>query len=144
MNEQRFAVGEICSARSMNDFIGGKHQGGIRYAGNFPDIRRIGVIIGGGEDAIYDDEIHGSTITYIGEGLTGDQKLRIGNRALVWAHLTDIAVHVFLFRGKSTYEYWGVHNVRSVATTIAPDSRGDERGVFVFELEKSRVRPSPG
>ncbi len=138
MKSGQLIVGETYKAREMNGFIGGKHQGGIRYAGNFPDIRRIGVIIGGGESAIYDDKIHGSTITYIGEGLTGDQKLRIGNRALVWAHLTSIPVHVFVNRGKSTYEYRGPHSVSAVSTTIAPDQHEHDRGVFVYTLERER------
>ena len=138
MTNDKLAAGQIYKAREMNAFVGGKHQGGIRYAGNFPDIRRIGIIIGGGENAIYDDEIRGDTITYIGEGLIGDQKLRIGNRALVWAQLTGIPVHVFLNLGKSTYEYHGRFIVTAVATTIAPDRDGNDRGVFVYTMEKTR------
>ncbi|MHB9150710.1 MAG: hypothetical protein ACYC33_11675 [Thermoleophilia bacterium] len=76
-------TGDVCTAGRMNDFIGGKHQGGIRYSGNFPDIHRIGVVIGGGVDAIYADELHGGAVRYIGEGQEGDQKLAYGNRALV-------------------------------------------------------------
>lgn len=74
--------GRTYTASEMNHFIGGKHQGGIRYSGDFPAIERIGVIIGGGADAIYDDQLHGQSITYVGEGQSGDQKLTFGNQAL--------------------------------------------------------------
>ena len=128
--------GETYTANEMNDFIGGKHQGGIRYSGNFPAIRRIGVIIGGGADAIYPDEVHGVTITYIGEGQIGDQKLAMGNRALVWAHFHDIPVHVFINQSKNHYLCLGPHKVEAVSTTIAPDRNAADRGVFSFELER--------
>lgn len=129
-----FLIGQTFTANEMNDFIGGKHQGGIRYSGNFPDLRRIGIVIGGGADAIYPDELHGSTITYIGEGQEGEQKLTYGNRALVWAHFHEMPVHVFINRGKSRYEYRGEYRVRSVTTTIAPDRHNLDRSVFAFEL----------
>ncbi len=131
----QLASGKDCTANQINTFIGGKHQGGIRYSGTFPDLDRIGVIIGGGKDAIYEDEIHGSTIRYVGEGLTGDQKLRIGNRALVWAHLTGMQVHVFINEAKNRYRYRGPHRVKSVSTSIEPDINDGPRGVFVFILE---------
>ena len=126
--------GETYNANQMNDFIGGKHQGGIRYAGTFPGIQRIGVIIGGGADAIYPDEMHGGTITYIGEGQVGDQKLAMGNRALVWAHFHDIPVLVFINLAKNRYRYIGPHWVTAVSSTIAPDRNDADRGAFSFEL----------
>lgn len=128
--------GATYTAVEMNDFIGGKHQGGIRYSGNFPDIHRIGVIIGGGADAIYRDEIHGGTITYFGEGQKGDQKLAMGNRALVWAHFNDIPVHVFVNLAKNRYEYRGPHQIVAISATIARDRSDSERGAFSFELER--------
>lgn len=127
--------GETYTANQMNDFIGGKHQGGIRYSGMFPDIKRIGVIIGGGADAIYPDEMHSGTITYIGEGQVGDQKLAMGNRALVWAHFHDILVHVFINLAKNRYHYRGAYSIASVSVSIANDRHEVERGVLVFELE---------
>ena len=125
------------SANEMNDFIGGKHQGGIRYSGNFPEIRRIGVIIGGGADAIYDDQLHHGSISYVGEGQRGDQHLTFGNRALVWAHFNQLPAHVFINRGKNSYVYRGPHAVSGVSATVALDSDEAERGAFVFELERS-------
>lgn len=129
-------LGETYTANQMNDFIGGKHQGGIRYSGNFPDLHRIGVIIGGAADAIYPDELHGGTITYIGEGQVGDQKLAMGNRALVWAHFHDLPVHVFINRAKNRYEYRGPHQVVAISATITPDRNDAARGAFSFELER--------
>ena len=128
--------GRTYTANQMNHFIGGKHQGGVRYSGTFPDLQRIGVIIGGGADAIYPDELHGDTITYIGEGQKGDQKLSFGNRALTWAHFHDIPIHVFINRGKNRYEYRSPHRVQSVAATIAADRNETDRGAFAYELRR--------
>jgi hypothetical protein len=131
---QELKFGEVCTANRMNDFVGGKHQGGIRYSGNFPDLRRIGIIIGGGADAIYPDELHVGSIAYIGEGQEGDQKLTFGNRALAWAHLIGMPVHVFIHRNKNSYEYRGPHLVETVAAMIASDRNKNDRGAFVFGL----------
>lgn len=131
----RLIPGETYTTNQMTDFIGGRHQGGIRYSGTFPDVKRIGVIIGGGADAIYADQLHGSSITYIGEGQEGDQMLSFGNRALVWAHLTGVLVHVFINRGKNRYEYRGPHHVAGVSATIATDRTDTDRGAFSFELQ---------
>lgn len=129
-------VGQICTANEMNEFIGGKHQGGIRYAGHFPNIERIGVVIGGGTDAIYADQLHLDSITYVGEGQRGDQQLTFGNRALVWAHFHQIPAHVFINRGKNRYEYRGKRTVEEVSATVVVDRDKSDRGVFVFELSK--------
>jgi hypothetical protein len=131
----QLTMGETYTASQMNDFIGGKHQGGIRYSESFPDIRRLGVIIGGGVDAIYPDELHGGSITYIGEGQVGDQKLAMGNRALVWAHFNDFPVHVFINLAKNCYQYRGAHRVAMVSATIALDRSDGQRGAFSFTLQ---------
>jgi hypothetical protein len=127
-------AGRTYTAKQMNEFIGGKHQDGIRYSGQFPDIQRIGVIIGGGADAIYDDQLQGDSIFYVGEGQQGDQDLTYGNRALVWSHFHRIAAHVFFNRGKNRYEYRGPHSVSAVSATVALDRLDAERGAFLFEL----------
>lgn len=128
-------VGSMLYANEMNDFIGGKHHGGIRYSGRFPNIERIGVIIGGGTNAIYPDELHRGSINYIGEGQEDDQRLTFGNRTLAWAHLHDLPVHVFINRGKNRYQYQGPHHVVAVSVTVAPDRDDEPRGAFRFELE---------
>jgi hypothetical protein len=133
-------TGELCTANRMNDFIGGRHQGGIRYSGNFPDLRRIEVIIGGGADAIYPDEMHGGTIRYIGEGQEGDQKLAYGNRALVWAYLQEMPIHVFVNGGRNFYHYRGPHHAASVPGTIVVNRKGADRGAFAFDLVKAEDR----
>ena len=51
---------------------------------------------GGGADAIYPDELHGGTITYIGEGEEGDQKLSFGKKRpnadhALWALAAELA-----------------------------------------------------
>ena len=126
--------GDILSAGAMNSFVLGKHQGGIRYSGNFPDIKRIAVLLGGGADAIYDDEYREDVIRYMGEGQQGDQQLTYGNRALVWAFLTEMPVHVFLRRDKNRYRYCGSCGVQAAGCTVAPDRNARDRGAFVFEL----------
>ena len=127
-------AGNTYSAKQMNEFIGGKHQGGIRYSGNFPELKRIGVIIGGGADAIYDDEVRRKSITYVGEGQLADQRLTFGNRALVWAHFNDQQVHVFVNEGKNRYRYLGSHSVVGVSATTAQDRNENQRGAFTFDL----------
>jgi hypothetical protein len=131
-------TGEIYTAKEVNGFIGGKHQGGIRYSGDFPNLDRIGVIVGGGKDAIYPDELRGETVRYIGEGQEGDQKLAYGNRALVWAQFEGVSIHVYVSLGGNRYKCLGPHRVASAAATIAPDSKGSDRGAFVFELVATR------
>jgi hypothetical protein len=131
-------AGRVYTANQMNDFIGGKHQGGIRYSGNFPDIKRIGVVIGGGADAIYADQLHRDSITYIGEGQRGDQQLTFGNRALVWAHFQQIPAHVFINLGKNRYEYRGPHIVENVSAAVAVDRDESNRGALAFQLRRDQ------
>ncbi|HZJ03824.1 MAG TPA: hypothetical protein VFE20_09180 [Thermoleophilia bacterium] len=126
--------GHTYTANEMNEFIGGKHQGGIRYSGDFPDLQRMGVVIGGGAEAIYADRVGEHAVFYYGEGQEGDQKLSSGNRALVWAHFHSIPVHVFLNQGKNRYEYIGAHQVEAVRATVAEDRSGRDRGAFLFRL----------
>ncbi|MBN1459519.1 MAG: hypothetical protein JXA57_08275 [Armatimonadetes bacterium] len=132
--------GQTCTADEMNGFIRGKHQGGIRYSGNFPDYGRIGVVIGGGADAIYSDEQVEDTILYVGEGQRGDQKLTFGNRALAWAFFHELPVHVFVRNGRDRYSYRGAHLIGSIRCGMAPDCTGRQRGVFRFELLRSELK----
>jgi hypothetical protein len=137
-------VGQTCTADEMNDFIKGKHQGGIRYSGNYPDYECIGVVIGGGADAIYPDENRGDVVRYIGEGQRGNQKLTFGNRALTWAFLTELPVHLFVRAAKNSYSYGGAYVVDSVESVISGDCTGVERGAFCFELVRGGVRRRAG
>jgi hypothetical protein len=133
-------VGQTCTADEMNDFIKGKHQGGIRYSGNYPDYERIGVVVGGGADAIYPDEHRGDVVRYVGEGQRGNQKLTFGNRALAWAFLNELPMHVFVRAAKNSYSYSGSYLVESVESAISDDCTGAERGAFCFELVRGDVR----
>lgn len=125
MNFDRLTGGQNCRVRVMNVCAGGSQRGGIRCQGDFPDTRRSGIIIGDGENAVY-----GDAIASIGERPVGNEKLRIGCGALVWAHLTTVPI---LLRSKCSNGRPDAYSVSAVSRTFAAAKSGIFRGVFSID-----------
>lgn len=131
-------TGHRYSNERVSRMLGGRNQGGIRYAGRFPAITDVGVIMGTSPDAIYADDSTGSKLLYVSEGLHGYQSMKRGNKVLVWCHCNGTPVHAFRQDGTDSILYLGLHQVTSVGTRIEPDKEGKARAVFVFELARTK------
>lgn len=130
-----FERGHTYGNAGISVALGTKHQGGIRYSGNFPDVREVAVILTTTRDAIYRDEVNARVVNYVGEGQSGNQRLERGNRVLTWCYFEGKPVHAFKRLEKNRFEYLGRYRVGGVSARAEPDRTRRSRGVFVFRLE---------
>ena len=133
-------VGQTYSSDVIEKHFGLKNQGGIRYSGNWPNIKNLTVFLSEGQTkaAIYPDRISkDGVLEYVGEGPSGDQKLQRGNRALTWGYLQREAVRAFRFVRVGIWEYMGQFRIDRVETRVDMDRELRARGAFVFVMEKS-------
>ena len=133
INSEAMRAGDIFTHEQVNEWIGGNWQKGIRYSGNFPEIRRVGIVLSLASP--YADGSARGSIRYVGEGLSGNQVLTYGNRVLAYFYMIKRSVSVFTQLEDGGYRYGGEHIVANALTAIEPGSDGVLRSVFIFELE---------
>ncbi|USK71257.1 helix-turn-helix domain-containing protein [Peribacillus asahii] len=110
---------------------------GIRYRANEPE---LSIITSTGstsrhEDNPYEDRFELGSLLYTGEGRKGNQKLTSGNLRLYEAEISGQLVHVFQKLGVDQYIFLGMFQVISHHTEKQPDTSGEIRDVFIFELK---------
>jgi hypothetical protein len=87
------------------------------------------------QDAPYGDRLDGAHLLYTGEGLYGNQTMTRGNRVLEMQRTTGFPLHVFERARRDEYRYLGQFRVLGSYTERQPDANGNDRTVFMFELE---------
>lgn len=85
-------------------------------------------------DGPYGDEIESGQLTYIGEGQTGNQELKGGNRILVEA--TDSPLPIFFFNRESDTSEWTYQGLVDVLEYDYGPFEGDGRDVYRFRLQR--------
>lgn len=129
-------VGQILTFEKLKHVTNCPTIRGIRYRSNASDLSII-TTIGSGNNSKnpYEDRFEQGHLFYTGEGQKGDQKLTSGNLRLYEAEISKQPVHVFQKLEKDRYAFWGIFRVVSNHIEKQPDSSGEVRDVFIFELE---------
>lgn len=86
------------------------------------------------DESPYNDDVRGGQFTYIGEGLSGDQELKAGNRYL--AESVDTPIPIFFFHREDSrhdWEYQGQVEVVDYEYVRAPSA---ERMIYRFTLQR--------
>lgn len=93
------------------------------------------------DDGPYSDEISGSQFTYIGEGRTGDQERKAGNKALVES--MRIPLPIFFFHKGSDDEAWEYQGRVEVIDYEYGYHDPEGRKVFQFTLRRAHEEDEP-
>lgn len=117
-------------------------QRGIRVAGRSPDTKLVVFITSAASDYKaehpYQDHWKGDTLFYTGEGLSGDQQMAHGNLALKNSMTGQFPVYGFQKLPDGGYAYLGRFKVTRIHEQQQPDSTGNSRRVYVFEMTRTR------
>lgn len=134
-------VGETIDNRTICDFFGVAHMGGIRVNNG----RSLIVLISNNTDPTYKNEWRpDGTLHFVGRGSVGPQKLDRQNRTLANAMRRGYAVHLFEVHERGRYVYAGeVEQAGEPYMSDQPDARAEDRFVWVFPLRKKDSAPRP-
>ena len=129
-----FVVGkEYHRKTEIHAVYGGQAQGGISTPKNHPFIFIF--TSDTGEQHGYKDEFLDGLFWYTGEGQVGDMRMASGNKAIL-NHVEDNKlIHVFEYTRKAYVRYVGTADCLGYKEQIRPDREGNERKVFVFQLD---------
>lgn len=135
----KIEIGEELKRSDVQKIYGGAHFGGIEPSGKTPNIliftnpykkNNFGYN--------FDEELEDGTLTYTGDGQTGNQDPDVGgNKAILDHRKTRRSLRVFESTKKATYvRYLGEYELGSPEYSIrkAPDVNKKERDVLVFNL----------
>src|SRR5665811_1192534 len=86
--------GETILRTELHDTLGGSRQAGISHSVSSPNIFIFSGAASGHRHGYYDEWV-GDVFHYTGEGQFGDQKMTVGNKALLEHRESGRAVHVF-------------------------------------------------
>lgn len=139
------APGDILSRDERSLRYGGATQGGIQPSSSTPNVfiysdPGAGSTYGYNFDGWTSD---GSAFLYTGEGRTGDQRMRVGNAAILNHRNVGRSLRLFVAEGLAAGTrtkvqlYVGEFETDSSSpyrVAVAPDQDGAERNVFVFRL----------
>lgn len=129
-----FVVGKEYHRKSeIHSVFGGQAQGGISTPKNHPFIFIF--TSDSGVQHGYRDEYVDGLFWYTGEGQVGDMQMIKGNKAIL-NHIQDNkTIHLFEYTRKAHVRYIGEAECLGYETQIRPDSNGDSRKAFVFQLD---------
>ena len=145
MSNWEEAVGSESTRREISAKYGGGLQSGIAASGQTPNV----MIFTDPEEATengynFDGWVEDEIFQYTGEGQSGDQVWKRGNKRLGEHHLNQDAVRVFVANGiqpgtKDTKKHLYLGEFRldedePFLRAECPDREGDDRAVFVFRL----------
>ncbi|NDV90499.1 HNH endonuclease [Alteromonas sp. 345S023] len=129
-----FVVGKEYNRRSeIHDVYGGQAQGGISTPKNHPFIF-IFTSDSGAQHGYRDEYIDG-LFWYTGEGQVGDMQMIKGNKAILNHSEERKTIHLFEYTRKAHVRYVGEAECLGYETQIRPDSNGNHRNAFVFQLD---------
>jgi len=129
-----FEVGKEYHRRTdLHEKYGGQRQGGISTPQNYPFIFIF--TSDSGEQHGYKDEFIDGLFWYTGEGQVGDMEMIKGNKAILNHVETGKKIHVFEYTRKAFVRYVGAAECLGYKEQIRPDREGNERKVFVFQLD---------
>ena len=137
MKPWSLSKGETILRKHLHDQYGGGRQGGIS-----PCRQSANILIfsdrSEGEQHGYLDRWNGDTFLYVGEGQSGDQQMKKGNRAIL-QHVED-GRSIRLFHGcRGEVEYAGefeVDHIEPWFTERAVSLESAMRNVIVFRLRE--------
>ena len=129
-----FVVGKEYHRKSeIHSVFGGQAQGGISTPKNHPFIFIF--TSDSGVQHGYRDEYVDGLFWYTGEGQVGDMQMIKGNKAIL-NHIQDNkTIHLFEYTRKAYVRYVGEAECLGYETQIRPDSNGNSRKAFVFQLD---------
>lgn len=129
-----FIPGKLYERRAIHTEFGGQSQGGISTPADFPVIF---VFMGkSGAQHGYDDKRHpDGSISYFGEGQSGDMVLKRGNRAIAGHVATGKDLLLFEATGKGKpVRFEGQFVCQGYDEVSSKDSDGITRKAIVFDL----------
>lgn len=129
-----FVVGKEYHRKSeIHAVYGGQAQGGISTPKNHPFIFIF--TSDSGAQHGYRDEYVDGLFWYTGEGQLGDMQMIKGNKAIL-NHIQDNkTIHLFEYTRKAHVRYVGEAECLGYKSQIRPDSNGNSRKAFVFQLD---------
>ena len=129
-----FVVGKEYHRKSeIHAVCGGQAQGGISTPKNHPFIF-IFTSDSGAQHGYRDEYIDG-LFWYTGEGQLGDMQMVKGNKAILNHAEDNKIIHLFEYTRKAHVRYIGEAECLGYETQIRPDSNGNSRKAFVFQLD---------
>lgn len=129
-----FVVGKEYHRKSeIHAVYGDQAQGGISTPKNHPFIFIF--TSGSGAQHGYRDEYVDGLFWYTGEGQVGDMQMIKGNKAILNHAQDNKTIHLFEYTRKAHVRYVGEVECLSYETQIRPDSNGNSRKAFVFQLD---------
>ncbi|MDO5356784.1 MAG: restriction endonuclease [Conchiformibius sp.] len=133
---------EIIKRSELHDRFGGSRQSGIAPSAKTNNVFLFTHPENGEEHGYYDRWLnHGKQFDYSGEGQTGDQEMKRGNKAILEHKLDGRALHVFEHAGQDGYvRYKGQYQIsesKAYSEKIEHSTNnGPARKVFIFHLDK--------
>jgi 5-methylcytosine-specific restriction protein A len=129
-----FDEGETYDRRELHEQFGGNRYSGIAPCADYPFVFLF--TGSAGEEHGYEDEFHGDTFLYTGEGQTGDMEMDGGNQAIRDHQQNSNQLHLF----ENTDEAWQVVYVGQFEYADhfwerLPDTEGNMRDAVRFKLE---------
>ena len=129
-----FAVGKEYHRKSeIHAVYGCQAQGGISTPKNHPFIFIF--TSDSGAQHGYRDEYVDGLFWYTGEGQLGDMQMIKGNKAILNHAEDNKIIHLFEYTRKAHVRYVGEAECLGYETQIRPDSNGNSRKAFVFQLD---------
>ena len=129
-----FVVGKEYHRKSeIHSVYGGQAQGGISTPKNHPFIFIF--TSDSGAQHGYRDEYVDGLFWYTGEGQLGDMQMAKGNKAILNHAEDNKTIHLFEYTRKAHVRYVGEAECLGYETQIRPDSNGNSRKAFVFQLD---------
>lgn len=111
----------------------GQARGGISTPKNHPFIFIF--TSDSGVQHGYRDEYVDGLFWYTGEGQVGDMQMVKGNKAILNHAENNKTIHLFEYTRKAYVRYVGEAECLGYETQIRPDSNGNSRKAFVFQLD---------
>jgi len=144
----RLRVSEIFSNKEISRVFNVGARRGIRYSGSLiSKVDHVVLIMAldkTPQDLVtnpyQDRKMDDNRILYTGEGRLGDQKMTRGNIVLRQQMEENYPIYVFEKKSPGQYTFLGQYKVLSVQKETQRDSEGEDRLVFLFELD--RLEPS--
>jgi 5-methylcytosine-specific restriction enzyme A len=129
-----FNQGQIYKRTEIHSRMGGQSQGGISTPINSPLI----LLFSGeqGKQYGYNDGWNNGSFFYTGEGQEGDMSFVRGNKAIIEHSKEGKDLHLFQYtKEPGKVIYIGQMVCTGFQEKIAPDIKGNDRKVYVFELQ---------
>ncbi len=136
--------GDTINRVLLHQHFGGSGRGGISPSAKSPHVFVFSDPNTGEQHGYIDSWKDDGCFHYTGEGKRGDQRMRVGNKAILLAHEEGRSIRVFKGTG-GTVEYRGEFKTdrdQPYYTTDAPETGGGPvRSVIVFRLRTVDVVP---